>query len=41
MFEPAGTLDVLEQIGDELNALTIYTDRPAYFQDVYKRQPIL
>ena len=33
MFEPAGTLDVLEQIGDELNALTIYTDRPAYFHE--------
>ena len=31
MFEPAGTLEVLGQIGDELNALTIYTDRAAYF----------
>ena len=26
-------IDVLEQIGDELNALTIYTDRPAYFHE--------
>ena len=37
MFEPAGTLDVLEQIGDELNALTIYTDRPAYFMSLQRQ----
>lgn len=31
MFEPAGALEVLEQIGDDVNTLTIYTDRAAYF----------
>lgn len=30
-FEPADVVDVLEQLGPELNFLTIYTDRPAYF----------
>ena len=32
MFEPAGALEVLEQIGDDVNTLTIYTDRVAYFR---------
>ena len=31
MFEPAGALEVLEQSGDDVNTLTIYTDRAAYF----------
>lgn len=30
-FEPADVADVLEQLGPELNFLTIYTDRPVYF----------
>lgn len=33
MFEPAGALEVLEQIGDDVNTLTIYTDRAAYFRE--------
>lgn len=31
VFEPANTRDVLEQLSPDLNFLTIYTDRPAYF----------
>ena len=31
IFEPAGVCEVLEQLSDDLNYLTIYTDRPAYF----------
>lgn len=31
LFEPANVRDVLEQISDDLNFLTIYTQRPAYF----------
>ena len=30
-FERADVLDVLQQLGDSVNALTIYTDRPEYF----------
>lgn len=30
-FEPVDVKEVLEQVSDELNFLTIYTDRPAYF----------
>ncbi len=33
IFEPAGVLEVLEQLADDLNYLTVYTDRPAYFQE--------
>lgn len=33
MFEPEDAKTVLEQIGAELNFLTIYTDRPAYFRE--------
>ena len=31
IFEPAGVDEVLEQLADELNYLTVYTDRPAHF----------
>lgn len=31
LFEPADVLDVLEQLADEINRLTIYTERAAYF----------
>ncbi len=34
VFEPVNTRDVLEQISQDLNFLTIYTDRPVYF-DVF------
>lgn len=33
MFEPADVGDVLQQLSPELNSLTIYTDRPAYFKE--------
>lgn len=33
IFEPADVGDVLGQLGQELNALTIYTDRPEYFEE--------
>lgn len=33
MFEPIGVREVLEQISEDLNFLTIYTERPAYFQE--------
>lgn len=33
IFEPADVGDVLNQLGQELNALTIYTDRPEYFEE--------
>lgn len=33
IFEPAGVREVLEQLSDDLNFLTIYTERPAYFYD--------
>lgn len=31
IFEPADAKDVLEQLSADLNFLTIFTDRPAYF----------
>lgn len=31
LFEPADVKDALEQISEDLNFLTIYTERPAYF----------
>lgn len=31
VFEPAGVQEVLEQLAGDLNFLTIYTKRPAYF----------
>lgn len=31
LFEPADVRDVLEQLAEDLNFLTIYTERPAYF----------
>lgn len=37
MFEPAGALEVLEQIGDDVNTLTIYTDRAAYFGNLQRQ----
>lgn len=33
IFEPVGVKEVLEQLAEELNFLTIYTERPAYFYD--------
>ena len=36
VFEYADVRDVLYQIGPNLNALTIYTDRPAYFSEYVK-----
>lgn len=33
IFEPLDIKDVLEQLAYDLNFLTIYTDRPAYFHD--------
>ena len=32
IFEPVGVDEVLDQLADELNHLTVYTDRPAHFQ---------
>ena len=32
IFEPVGVDEVLDQLADELNYLTVYTDRPAHFQ---------
>ena len=37
VFEPADVRDVLEQIGDDLNYLTVYTGRPAYFSGFAER----
>ena len=37
IFERMDVRDALYQIGPKLNALTIYTDRPAYFLDFVKR----
>lgn len=31
IFEPVGVREVLEQLAEDLNFLTIYTERPAYF----------
>lgn len=33
IFEPAGVREVLEQLSEDLNFLTIYTERPAYFSE--------
>ena len=33
IFEPEDTKSVLEQLAADLNFLTIYTDRPAYFRE--------
>lgn len=33
LFEPADVRDVLRQLSDDLNFLTIYTERPAYFAE--------
>lgn len=33
IFEPASVRDVLEQLTEDLNFLTIYTERPAYFYE--------
>lgn len=33
IFEPAGVREVLEQLTEDLNFLTIYTERPAYFYE--------
>ena len=37
VFEPADVRDVLEQIGDDLNYLTVYTGRAAYFSGFAER----
>lgn len=34
VFEPADVRDVLEQLSVDLNFLTIYTERPAYFREL-------
>lgn len=36
-LNPADVRDVLEQIGDDLNYLTVYTGRPAYFSGFAER----
>ncbi len=33
IFEPAGVMEVLGQLEGDLNFLTIYTERPAYFYE--------
>ena len=33
IFEPVGVREVLEQLSDDLNYLTVYTERPAYFYE--------
>lgn len=33
IFEPASVREVLEQLTEDLNFLTIYTERPAYFYE--------
>lgn len=33
IFGPAGVCEVLEQLAEDLNFLTIYTERPAYFYE--------
>ena len=33
IFEPVGVQEVLEQLSDDLNYLTVYTERPAYFYE--------
>lgn len=33
LFEPVDVRDVLRQLSDDLNFLTIYTERPAYFAE--------
>lgn len=33
IFEPVGVREVLEQLSEDMNLLTIYTERPAYFYD--------
>lgn len=33
VFEPADVRDVLEQLSEDLNFLTVYTERPAYFRE--------
>lgn len=37
IFEPAGAKEVLEQLSCDLNFLTIYTERPAYFLEYTER----
>lgn len=37
LFEPADVRDVLEQLADDLNFLSIYTERPAYFYEFAER----
>ena len=37
MFEPVDVRDVLEQLGEDLNFLSIYTERPAYFYEFAER----
>ena len=33
IFEPAGVREVLEQLSEDLDYLTVYTERPAYFYE--------
>ncbi len=45
IFEPVGVDEVLDQLADELNHLTVYTDRPAHFQafaeQIYKENGLM
>ena len=45
IFEPAGVDEVLEQLAEELNYLTIYTDRPEHFlefsESVYEENGLM
>ena len=36
IFEPVGVDEVLDQLADELNHLTVYTDRPAQNKSMRK-----
>ena len=37
IFEPAGVDEVLDQLADQLNHLTVYTNRPEHFQAFAKQ----
>ena len=41
IFEPVGVDEVLDQLADELNHLTVYTDRPAHFHKKTVEKPFV
>ena len=41
IFEPVGVDEVLDQLADELNHLTVYTDRPAHFHEKTVEKPFV